>query len=104
VDLAQGEAWFQVAKAPDRPFTVTAGRVRVQAVGTAFNVRRAGVGVDVVVTEGTVKVWSEGAEPQLVKAGQRARLDDGVGWRSARSRRMRPSNWPGAKGRSCWTT
>jgi transmembrane sensor len=79
VDLAQGEAWFQVAKAPDRPFTVTAGRVRVQAVGTAFNVRRAGVGVDVVVTEGTVKVWSEGAEPQLVKAGQRARLDDGVG-------------------------
>ncbi len=79
VELAQGEAWFQVAKAPDRPFTVTAGRVRVQAVGTAFNVRRAGVGVDVVVTEGTVKVWSEGGEPQLVKAGQRARLDDGVG-------------------------
>ncbi|GHC94593.1 FecR family protein [Novosphingobium pokkalii] len=79
VDLAQGEAWFQVAKAPDRPFTVTAGRVRVQAVGTAFNVRRAGLGVDVVVTEGTVKVWSEGGEAQLVKAGQRARLDDGVG-------------------------
>ncbi len=79
VELAQGEAWFQVAKAPDRPFTVTAGRVRVQAVGTAFNVRRAGLGVDVVVTEGTVKVWSEGGEPQLVKAGQRARLDDGVG-------------------------
>jgi transmembrane sensor len=81
VDLAQGEAWFQVAKAPDRPFTVRAGRVRVQAVGTAFNVRRAGsgAGVDVVVTEGTVKVWSEGGEPQLVKAGQRATLDDGVG-------------------------
>ncbi|MFD2783522.1 FecR family protein [Novosphingobium pokkalii] len=68
-----------MAKAPDRPFTVTAGRVRVQAVGTAFNVRRAGLGVDVVVTEGTVKVWSEGGEAQLVKAGQRARLDDGVG-------------------------
>ncbi|WP_179562613.1 FecR domain-containing protein [Sphingomonas sp. R3G8C] len=79
VNLAQGEAWFQVAKAPDRPFTVRAGRVRVQAVGTAFNVRRAGVGVDVVVTEGTVKVWSEGGEPLLVKAGQRAVLDDGVG-------------------------
>ena len=36
--LKEGEAWFQVAKDPERPFVVAAGPVRVRALGTAFSV------------------------------------------------------------------
>ncbi len=56
VNLLQGEAHFTVAKAPERPFRVFANDVRVQAVGTAFNVRLSKNEVDVLVTEGTVEV------------------------------------------------
>ncbi len=56
VRLMQGEAHFSVAKAPDRPFRVFANEVRVQAVGTAFNVRLLEDEIDVLVTEGTVEV------------------------------------------------
>ena len=67
VRLARGEAWFQVAKNPERPFLVEAGRVRVQAVGTAFAVRRQMGGADVLVTEGVVEAWSVGAETRRVR-------------------------------------
>lgn len=77
VQLTKGEAWFQVAKMPDRPFTVTAGTVNVQAVGTAFSVRRGKYATDVIVTEGTVKVWSEQSpDGQFVTAGHSARVTD----------------------------
>lgn len=56
VRLVRGEALFTVAKNPARPFVVTAGTVQVRAVGTAFNVRLAPAGVDVLVTEGRVAV------------------------------------------------
>lgn len=54
--LARGEAHFTVAKNPERPFLVTAGDVEMRAVGTAFNVRLDPSAVEVIVTEGTVKV------------------------------------------------
>ncbi|GFE77759.1 FecR family protein [Novosphingobium sp. TCA1] len=77
VQLTKGEAWFQVAKMPDRPFTVTAGSVNVQAVGTAFSVRRRSEATEVVVTEGTVKVWSTQApEGTFVTAGHSVRIND----------------------------
>lgn len=56
IDLVRGEAHFAVAKNPERPFTVDAGMVSVRAVGTAFNVRRWTEAVDVIVTQGKVKV------------------------------------------------
>ncbi|MDI7775862.1 FecR domain-containing protein [Asticcacaulis sp. EMRT-3] len=71
VQLVKGEAWFQVAKNPDAPFVVSAGDVRVRAVGTAFGVRRHDHGADVLVTEGTVETWRVG-EP-----GKRTRLTAG---------------------------
>jgi transmembrane sensor len=78
VVLKEGEAWFQVAKDPTRPFVVAAGQVRVRAVGTAFSVRRdeAGAGVDVMVTEGVVEAWIEGDESsrRRVSAGSRIML------------------------------
>lgn len=56
VTLERGEAFFRVAKDPARPFVVKVGATTVAAVGTAFNVRRAGERVVVGVAEGTVKV------------------------------------------------
>lgn len=56
LDLERGEAFFKVAKNPQRPFIVQAGAYRITAVGTAFAVRRNGNGVDVVVTEGRVRI------------------------------------------------
>jgi transmembrane sensor len=54
--LKQGEAFFEVAKDPNRPFVVSAGSKRVVAVGTKFSVRRDADSVGVVVTEGKVRV------------------------------------------------
>ncbi len=58
VALVKGEAWFAVAKNPDAPFVVSAGDIRVRAVGTAFSVRKHQDGADVLVTEGTVEAWN----------------------------------------------
>jgi transmembrane sensor len=56
VRLVRGEANFTVAKNPARPFVVNAGGVDVRAVGTVFNVRLDRAAVEVVVSEGRVKV------------------------------------------------
>ncbi len=56
VSLGRGEAFFEVAQDAQRPFTVHAGATSVTAVGTAFNVRRAGKRVVVAVAEGVVNV------------------------------------------------
>lgn len=67
VRLNDGEAWFQVAHDKSRPFVVEAGKVRVQAVGTAFSVRRRNDGADVLVTEGVVEAWIEGHEDRRTR-------------------------------------
>jgi transmembrane sensor len=59
IDLSQGEAFFEVAADKDRPFVVQAGTRRVIAVGTKFSVRRERDDVQVVVTEGKVRVEDE---------------------------------------------
>lgn len=62
VQLDYGEAFFQVAKDPSRPFVVAVGDRRVVAVGTAFSVRRNADGtIRVAVTEGTVKIEQSGS-------------------------------------------
>lgn len=85
VMLLRGEVFFEVAKNPQRPFVVAAGRITVRAVGTAFNVQLNAADLAVVVTEGRVAVADEPevksvAAPEAVAlapplgAGQRARL------------------------------
>jgi len=64
VTLARGEAHFTVAKNPQRPFVVVANSVGVRAVGTAFNVRRSASAIDVLVTEGRVRLERPKAAPQ----------------------------------------
>ncbi len=56
VRLERGEAHFTVTKDSARPFTVVAAGVSVRAVGTAFNVRLADAAVEVLVTEGQVRL------------------------------------------------
>jgi transmembrane sensor len=73
VQLARGEAHFEVAKDRARPFVVRSGDLTVTAVGTAFVVRRQGERVDVTVTEGVVELSQSGAAtPRRVSANQRA--------------------------------
>jgi transmembrane sensor len=74
VTLTRGEAWFKVAHDRTRPFIVSAGRIRVRAVGTAFSVRRRDDGADVQVTEGVVETWTVGEEERRVQvaAGSQA--------------------------------
>jgi len=60
VELDEGEAYFEVAKRPDRPFIVLAGGTRVVARGTAFLVRRDDERVAVTLVEGKVTVAPAG--------------------------------------------
>lgn len=84
VTLVRGEAHFSVVRDTARPFVVGAGGVSVQAVGTAFNVRLRADNVDVLVTEGRVRLDDARrgtpllpaapgvAEPPELTAGHRA--------------------------------
>lgn len=54
--IKSGEAYFTVAKDPDRPFDVYAGETRLRALGTQFNVRFYDSAVEVLVTEGIVSL------------------------------------------------
>jgi transmembrane sensor len=56
IELDQGEAYFDVAKDPSRPFVVLVEDKRITAVGTRFSVRRSGDDVRVAVTEGKVRM------------------------------------------------
>lgn len=56
VALPRGEAFFEVARNPARPFIVRTDDLEVRAIGTKFSVRRTDHGTQVVVTEGRVRV------------------------------------------------
>ena len=75
--LLRGEATFEVAPDKSRPFIVVAGSTAVRAVGTVFNVQKAGTSVEVLVTKGVVavgapKAMSTAFELAIVDAGQMA--------------------------------
>ncbi len=71
IDLKQGEAFFEVAKDPKRPFFVEVDGKRVVAVGTKFSVRHDSGDLEVVVTEGRVRIegLSGGAPSAQLTAG-----------------------------------
>ena len=73
VELGHGEAFFEVSKDPNRPFIVRAGDKRVIAVGTKFSVRREGDDIEIVVTEGKVRV-EDGAAGQDSRVGGSAEV------------------------------
>lgn len=89
VVVSRGEAFFEVAKAPRRPFVVRIAGTEVVATGTAFSVRLVPTAhavneLSVTLVEGQVNVrpadGSAGdalapAQPVLMNAGERLLLD-----------------------------
>ena len=59
--LTHGQAFFNVAKDKTRPFAVDTGDLQIQAVGTAFDVRKNDGRVAVTVTEGVVEIITDPA-------------------------------------------
>jgi transmembrane sensor len=62
VTLAEGEAYFDVAKDARRPFSVRAGNRIVRDIGTKFDVLRTKSSIAVTVAEGRVSVAPRGAK------------------------------------------
>lgn len=59
ISLLNGEAYFDVAHDPSRPFLVDTGVSTTRAVGTAFNIYRKPTETIITITEGVVKISSE---------------------------------------------
>jgi transmembrane sensor len=78
VRLVKGEALFEVAHDPSRPFLVDAGAAKLRAVGTAFNVRIREAVVELTVTEGVVAVAENVAAVRSVDARHVAAGDGAV--------------------------
>lgn len=85
VELQEGQALFEVAKNPNRPFIVTSGKTRVRAVGTRFDVYRKVNGTVVTVIEGRVAALppsprerrgagDEGPHEVFLSAGEQLRI------------------------------
>jgi ferric-dicitrate binding protein FerR (iron transport regulator) len=78
IELLRGQALFKVTHDARRPFEVTAARTTVRAVGTEFSVQlrdpdaRGKEQVEVLVSEGRVRVVAGTAQMQEVSAGERA--------------------------------
>ena len=71
ISLARGEALFDVAKDPARPFTVAAGPVTVTALGTVFSVDALnGDAQEIRVYEGQVHIDARGQDGRILQAGQ----------------------------------
>ncbi len=68
-----GEAWFEVARDPSRPFVIDAGTAMVEVLGTRFNVNahKESATVEIVVESGIVAVTPKQApqEQIVLKAG-----------------------------------
>ena len=97
VRLVSGEAFFDVAKDPDRPFYVAAHDTLVRVVGTKFDVKSAGSKVHVAVLEGVVEVIRPETMPEtfarqerLVEEAPKQIVTAGERITSARSQRSLP--------------
>lgn len=67
-----GEAYFDIHKNPEKPFTIGVGSVKVDVLGTAFEITEIDDEIVVVtVDEGVVKVENDGVVDTLIQ-GERA--------------------------------
>ncbi len=75
VELLRGEAFFDVAANPEKPFLVADDDITATAIGTRFGIRTAtsGLASDVQVQEGRVEVRSSN-DNAMLKAGETASL------------------------------
>jgi transmembrane sensor len=75
--LLKGEAWFEVASDPSRPFTVAAAGGTTTALGTSFEIATEPARTDVTVTGHRVFVDDGGAR-QSVAEGQQTAYGPGL--------------------------
>jgi len=75
-----GEVYFEVSKNVHIPFEVIADKVKINVLGTSFNVSAYSDDKQIVTTllEGSVKIETEGEE-KMLKPGEQASLSSGNG-------------------------
>ncbi|MEL1263044.1 FecR family protein [Pseudoxanthomonas putridarboris] len=73
IELVRGEAQFDVAKDPEKPFVVSVDGASVTALGTSFQVRRDAGSTIVTLLEGSVAV-AQRDERHVLKPNERAVL------------------------------
>lgn len=80
VEMADGEAAFDVTHDPKRPFLIAVGGNQVRVVGTEFNIRHRGTATELTVRRGVVEVrpGGMGAAAYKVAAGQQYLHQDGA--------------------------
>lgn len=67
VELIDGEVFFEVAHDRAHPFVIAIKNVKVEVVGTSFNIKRLKNAVEVIVETGVVKVNKNGNQLVLIK-------------------------------------
>jgi ferric-dicitrate binding protein FerR (iron transport regulator) len=80
VDIT-GEAYFEVAKNANRPFTVSVNGMQVQVLGTHFNINSYNdePAIHTTLLEGSVKVIKD-KEARMLVPGQQAQLENNGGF------------------------
>ena len=75
-----GEAYFEVAENPEKPFIVKSGNFRTKVTGTKFNVFAHSGFYDVTLVEGQVKVYeAENANDAItLNRNEKVTLTDGI--------------------------
>lgn len=94
--LLRGQAFFQVAKDPSRPFIVAAGDKSVTAVGTAFDVRMEPGKLSVTLVEGRVRIAGpspSGDRTIEMAAGSRFVAANTANWVVASVDTAKESSW-----------
>lgn len=71
----RGEAYFEVAHQPDKPFIVSFNNTEVKVLGTHFNINTYGSSSKTTLIEGSVSI-SEGSQEKMLKPGQEALINE----------------------------
>jgi ferric-dicitrate binding protein FerR (iron transport regulator) len=97
VALHKGQAYFDVAKDPARPFIVDVGNASVQVVGTSFDIDRLSHATTIRVYDGIVKVLAD--KMITLTRGEGVILHDGIWQKTFRLAQLQLPEW-----RSGWLT
>jgi transmembrane sensor len=78
IKLDSGDVFFEVVKDKSKPFTIEIDEVKVEVVGTSFNIKHLKEQTEIVVETGIVKV-SLGASVIMLQKGEKVVLTKGTG-------------------------
>lgn len=66
ISLIEGNAFFKVARNPQKPFIITSGAIKTKVLGTSFNIHTGHDGYRVTVHTGKVNVASESENVNVI--------------------------------------